>query len=377
VNYALILSGGSGTRLWPLSRKSRPKHLISLVGSKPLLEQTLDRLDGLIEPAARFLITVPEQAPIVRDAARGKAAGIIIEPVGRNNLLPMALSIRFLADRDPESTMAFLPADHSIGLPDKLKAALGHALKVATEGYIVTLGIPTRYPEPNYGHIQKGEKIQTLDKDYTAYKVKSFREKPPMESAEEWNKDKDWFWNGGIFCFSASAMMDLIEKAQPELAEILNSLAPVLARANPTIGNPVIDWESSEEIMDVYRNLPKRLQTSIDYALIEKSDKVATIPVEMDWNDLGGFSALSDFIQSDDNSNRIAPRADGGDSRVLLPGSSNSTVFPSKRAVICLDCDGIIVVDTPDAILVLPATSSQHVRAVVDQITQRGWTDLL
>ncbi len=378
MNYALILSGGSGTRLWPLSRRARPKHLIRLAGGEPLLEQTLDRLNDLIDPAQRFLITIPEQAPIVRDSARGKAAGIIIEPVGRNNLLPMALSTRMIADRDPDACIVFLPADHSIGQPDKLKRSLRTAFAVANEGYIVTLGIPTRHPEPAYGHIQKGDPIPGFeDGEFRAYDVKSFREKPPLELAEEFAKSDEWDWNGGIFIYSTTTMLDLIQHVQPELMEIVNTLASTLSKADPTLENPVLDWAASPEIDEAYKNLPPRLQTSIDYALIEKADKVATIPVDMDWNDLGGFAALADLIDSDDDGNRIIPKADGTESRTLLPGCKNTAVFPGKRTIICLDCEDLIVVESSDALLILPRESSAKVREVVDRIIQRGWNDLL
>ncbi len=379
MNYALILSGGSGTRLWPLSRRARPKHLINLAGGKPLLEQTLDRLGDLIPADRRFLITIPEQAPIVRDAARGRAMGIIIEPVGRNNLFPMVLSTKIIAERDEDARIAFLPADHSMTAPEKLGQALSIAFDVAEEGYIVTIGIPTRYPEPNYGHVQKGDRIAGYDdRDLPVYEVKSFREKPPMETAEEFAGSDEWYWNSGIFVFSATAMMDLVLKMQPELARMVNDLAHVLLKSDSTLANPVIDWEADEEIRDAYINLPQKFQTSIDYALMEKADRVATIPVDMGWSDLGGFAALDDLIEPlEDETNRVAPRMDGGDPRVILPGCRDVTVFPGRRSIVCLDCEDLIVVDTPDALLILPKDSSGKVRDVIDLIKQRGWSDLL
>jgi len=378
VNYALILSGGSGTRLWPLSRRARPKHLVHIAGSKPLLEQTLDRLDGLIPPERRYLITIPEQAPLVRDMARGRAVGILIEPKGKNNLFPMALTTRLISEIDPEARIAFLPSDHSIAEPDKLKSALELAYDVAAKGWIVTLGIPIRHPEPAYGHIHIGDEIPGYEnRGFDVFKVQSFKEKPDEKLAEQYTSSDEWYWNGGIFIYSAMAMMDLISRAQPELAETLDQLAGVLARKTPTMDKPVFDWEASMEINEAYKNLPKKFQTSIDYALMEKADKVATIPVEMGWNDLGSFTALADLLESDDNENRIGPRPDSEEPRVLLPGTTNTAVFPGKRTIICLDCHNLIVVDTNDAILILPRESSADVRSVVEKIKDRGWKDLL
>lgn len=378
MNYALILSGGSGTRLWPLSRRARPKHLISLAGEVPLLEQTLDRLGEIIPPEQRFLITIPEQAPIVRDLARGRAAGIIIEPLGRNNLFPMALSTRFLFDRDPDARIAFLPSDHHILKPGNLLSALECAFDVAGEGYVVTLGIHTRHPEPNYGHIMRGDKIEGFESSgLEVCSVNTFREKPPMDLAEEYHSSDDWFWNGGIFIFSASAMLGLIEEIQPELFDMINELAPILSKEDPGLDHPVIDWEAVEEINEAYRTLPRKLQTSIDYALIEKCSKVATIPVEMGWNDLGGFAALSNLLEPDDSANSVGPGPDESETRVLMPGTAGTTVFPGRRCVVCLDCEDMIVVDTPDALLVLPRSSSGKVREVVDLIRQQGWLELL
>lgn len=378
MKYALILSGGSGTRLWPLSRTARPKHLISLVGEQPLLEQTLTRLDTLIEPSERFLITIPEQAPIVRDMARGKASGIIIEPMGRNNLLPMAISTKMLYDRDPDAQIAFLPSDHSIGKPEKLRAALERAFDVAGEGYVVTLGIPTSYPEPNYGHIRRGDVIDGFSEgEIRAYKVEQFHEKPHREISEKYHDDADWFWNAGIFIYSATTMIGLIETHQPVLFSIICSLEKILAHMNPSITSPVLDWTGSEYIRNCYRDIPKNLQTSIDYAIMEKAKMVATIPVEMNWSDLGGFGSLSRLVAQDEHSNRVAPAAGEDEPRVITMGSENVSIFPGKRAVVVLDCEDLIVVDTHDAILVLPRKSSRRVGEVVQEIRERGWNDLL
>ena len=378
MNYALILSGGSGTRLWPLSRLSRPKHLISLAGGDPLLSYTLARLDGLIEPEQRFLVTIPEQAPVVRDMARGLAAGIIIEPAGRNNLLPLSLACKMLADRDPEAMIAFLPADHHIQQPDALRSALTLAFDVASKGYIITLGIPTRHPEPNYGHVLIGSELPGYEnRDRKVYSVEKFVEKPSDEVAEKYHRDEKVFWNGGIFVFKASTMLDLISRVQPELFKTISDLAGTLSGLKFSLDRPVCDWEAIKGIHDAYLNLPKKLQTSIDYGLMEKAEKVATIPIEMGWNDLGGFAALAGLTEADKNGIRIAPRADGGAARVLTPGSKEVTVFPGKRAIVCLDCENLIVVDTPDSLLILPASSSSKVRDLVDQIKQKGWQDLL
>jgi mannose-1-phosphate guanylyltransferase len=377
VNHALILSGGRGTRLWPLSRKSRPKHLIRLAGGPTLLEQTLSRLDGLIIPEHRYLITIPEQAPIVRDIARGKAIGIIIEPAGRNNLLPMALSTKLISHKDSEAVVVFLPADHTIGRPDRLRKALQRAMDVAREGYIVTLGIPTAYPEPNYGHVQRAGPVPGFENgEFPAFRVKKFHEKPPLEVVLGYTSDETWFWNGGIFIYSVATMLELIRQLQPELHELLESVDSALGHAKPTMDSPVIDWSSSSTIAASYKNLPMTLQTSIDFAIMERAEKVATIPVEMGWSDLGGFAALSELVEPDDDGNRIIPIDPADMERVVLQNSRGVAVFPSKRTVVCLDCEDLIVVDTSDAVLVLPRDSSRKVREVVERIRDKGWTDL-
>ncbi len=377
MNYALILSGGSGTRLWPLSRRARPKHLIPFGGGPTLLEQTLDRLDGLISPNRRYLITIPEQAPIVRDAARGKAVGIIIEPMGVNNLFPMALSTKMIADRDPDAKIVFLPSDHTIDHPGKLRDALECAFEVAADDYIVTLGIPTDHPEPNYGHVRRTEPIEGYEgKTCPAYAVAKFHEKPNLETAEQYTSDNDWFWNGGIFIFSAAAMLGYIERLQPELHAIVSKFAPVLAQANPKMDSPVIDWSSSAAISEGYKNLSPELRTSIDFAIMEKADKVATIPVEMGWSDLGGFKALAELEEADSDGNRVIVPGLDEHTRVLMPGSKNCSVFPGKRVVVCLDCEDMIVVETSDAVLVLPSRSSRRVKEVVDRLQENRWTDL-
>jgi mannose-1-phosphate guanylyltransferase len=378
VDYALILSGGSGTRLWPLSRISHPKHLISLAGAEPLLSQTLHRLDGLIPPERRFLITVPEQAPLVRDMARDRAVGIIIEPVGRNNLLPMALATKMIYDRDKDANIIFLPCDHHINHPDKLRQALKSALKAAGAGYLATLGIPTAHPEPHYGHVKKSFEITKLRTgEMKAYQVEKFHEKPPQEIAERYTGDESWFWNGGIFIFSAATMLYHIEIHQPQLYEIITEVDQDLRKPNPALKKPVIDWTGYDLILNAYTNLPENLKTSIDYAIMEKADKVATIPVEMGWSDLGGFGSLSRLLEKDEQDNRIAHLAGEAEERVIFHGSKNVTAFPSRRAIVMLDCEDLIVVDTHDAILVLPRSSSRKVGEIVKELKSRGWNDLL
>jgi mannose-1-phosphate guanylyltransferase/mannose-6-phosphate isomerase len=378
VNYAIILSGGSGTRLWPLSRRARPKHLISLTGGPTLLEQTLDRLDGLIPSEQRFLITIPEQAPIVRDLARGRALGIIIEPMGRNNVLPMALSTKMIYARDPDAFMVFLPADHNIEHPDRLRDAVNKALEIAAQGYIVTLGIPISRPEPSYGHLLAGDPVPGFEKgDYPGFVVQRFHEKPPWEKAEKYSKSAGWFWNGGIFIYKAATMLELIEKHQPELAKLLKEQAPSLGMAKPSLANPVIDWAASVAISGVYKDLPVQLRTSIDFALMERAEKVAVVPVDIGWDDLGGFKSLSELLDPDAEGNRVASRQDKGETHVLMTGCENVSVFPAKRTIVCLDCHDLIVVDTADAVLVLPRESSGRVGEVVEQLRQRGWNALL
>jgi mannose-1-phosphate guanylyltransferase len=283
-----------------------------------------------------------------------------------------------IADKDPDATIIFLPADHSIQHPEKLKAALQRAVAVANQGFIVTLGCPTSHCEPNYGHVLRGDPLPGFeDGEFPAFSVKQFHEKPPSEEAEKYTQSDDWYWNCGIFIFRAEIMLDLIANKQPELARIINTHRASMSLAQPTMENPVIDWAASTAISDEYKKLQPQLRTSVDFALMERADKIATIPVEMGWSDLGGFAPLAELIEPDESGNRIGPKQGAGEAYVLLPGSRNVSVFPAKRTIVCLDCKDLIVVDTPDALLVLPKGSSRKVGEVVELLRQRGWNTLL
>jgi mannose-1-phosphate guanylyltransferase len=356
--YAVIMAGGGGTRLWPLSRSRRPKPFLPLLeGERTLLEAGVSRLAPLIAPEDVFIVTDARYAPLVREVAPAvPPANIIGEPFGRNTAAAVALTAHAL-DRPADEVMVVLPADQAVRDEDGFRVALATAAERAALGDLVTLGVQPTEPSTGYGYVVATGEAE-LHGGRPTYRVARFEEKPTPERAHELISSGAAYWNAGIFVWQRSAALAGLNAYSADISEPIGSW---MATAAPT-GRA--GWPG-DACAETYAGLR---DTSIDYALLEPASleaKVAVVPISVGWSDLGSWSALRDQrsvegapVISSEGSARVID-IDGVDVLVHAAG---------ERLVATVGLEGVIVVDTPDALLVISADAAQDVKQVVNQL---------
>jgi mannose-1-phosphate guanylyltransferase len=345
---AVVMAGGRGTRFWPRSRALRPKQFLPMAGDQPLLVQTVERLRPDVEPRHVYVVTTEDLAEATRALLPElPPENVIVEPEGRNTAPCLALALAVIARRVPEGVMAVLSADHWIGDRDlfigDLRVAAGHAER---EGALVTFGIRPAFPETGYGYIE-------AEGEGPVCAVRAFREKPDRATAMDYVASGRHFWNAGIFVWTLKDMRAELQRHAPELLQPLEAWAAAGADAST--------------LAATYGKLPK---ISIDYALMEKSDRVAVVPARFRWSDVGSWPAAAAFVDPDARGN-----ATQGD--VVLVDADNCAVFGGRRLVACAGVQDLIVVDEPDALLVCRRDRAQEVKTIVERLQAAGRTDLL
>lgn len=349
--YASILSGGIGSRFWPLSRESTPKQLLNVAGVESLLKATIKRLDPLVPVDRISIITNDKQAEIIRlhlDFAKGEPSpGYVLEPMGRNTAPAIGLAAIRLLDEDPQVVMAVLPADHLIKDGAAFRDALSAAYVVAEEGRLVTFGITPTFPETGYGYIKSAREIVKNVDGFDVRKVESFVEKPGIEKAQEYLADGGYYWNSGIFVWKASRILEEMELHAPDIYRAL------------------MDIRDGLDLKEAYSKISP---ISIDHAILEKTDDCVVIEANFPWSDMGSWSSLSDVFTPDSNGNIIK-------GRVVDIDSSGSIIMGCDRVVASIGLNEMIVIDTPDATLVCPKDRAQDVREIVGIIKDKGFSE--
>jgi mannose-1-phosphate guanylyltransferase len=346
--YAVVMAGGSGTRFWPLSRKHKPKQTLPILGPATMVRQTVERLFPLFEPRRIFVVTAREHADVVRrDLDIVPEENIIDEPVGRDTAAAIGLAATFLHWRDPEAAFVVLPADHFIDDPIRFQKALTRGHEAARTGGLVTFGIKPRYAATCYGYLQRGERAGDV------HRVRRFCEKPKAEVAREFLKSGEYYWNGGIFVWQASAILAEIRRFLPELGASL-------AEIEKALGTSRLPAVLSHEYGKLRR-------VSIDYGVMEKANQVFMIEADFEWDDVGSWSAAAERRPRDGAGNAI-------DGKVLSVDTRDSLVLSSdpKHLVGVLGLDGFVVVHTPDATLVCPKNRSEELKKLVEEIQAKG-----
>lgn len=347
--WAVIPAGGSGTRLWPLSRSTRPKFLLPLLGQESLLQQTFERLRGLTDPERILVICGPAHAAaIARQLPELPAANIIIEPAPNGTGPALALGTALIARQDPGAIVGSFHADHDVADTAAFHAAVLTAIEAARTGHLVTIGLTPTRPETGYGYIERTDQVLLQTEHGTAFRAARFVEKPDIERAEEYVASGTFLWNAGMFTWRARALLAEIRRLQPALHD--------------GIARIVDDWDSQSRestTASIWATLPN---ITIDTGVMERAQKVAVIPAEMGWSDVGDWHGLGEMIEQDALGNSVR-----GD--LLQIDTSNSVIWSETgRMVAMVGLDNIIVVDTDDALLIIDRAKSQDVRQVVERL---------
>ena len=348
---ALILAGGSGTRFWPLSRKLRPKQLLALEGNRSLLRETLERLSPLIEPREVWIATTEALADAVRrELPEVPEAQVLVEPEGRNTAPAIGWAVRSMPEAVRAGVVAVLPADHRMGDPAAFRRTLEQAGRLVEErDLVMTLGISPRRPETGYGYLELAPEVG----EHGERRVRRFVEKPTLEKAQEFLDSGHYLWNGGIFVFRGTTLLAILARLVPELAQGLEEIAA-----------------SPNRLSELYRELPS---ISIDYAVMERLDELATLSLDCGWSDLGSWEALAEILPAE------AAKAAGnvGKGDVVALEAEDNLLFAETGTIAVLGVSGLVVVRTGDAVLVIPKERSQEVRRLVAELGARGREDLL
>jgi mannose-1-phosphate guanylyltransferase len=349
--YAIILAGGAGTRFWPLSRQSEPKQFLNICSDRPMIEQTINRLHSLIKRDKIYIATNRLYHKKIKHHLKKlnvPRQNIFFEPEARNTLAPIGSLSKCIYEKDREAIIAVLPCDHHIKDVGRFLNVLKKAIIAAKDGYIITLGINPEWPETGYGYIKTNPKSLPCRQagkiqNPNIFKVERFIEKPDLKKAKKFTKDKRYFWNGGIFIFRADIILQEIKKFLPHDFGIIAKI-----RDRKTLNQL---W-------------PKIRPISIDYAVMEKSKKLALIPASFGWVDLGSWQAIERFGQKDKHGNIFRGNC-------IDIASKNTIAWSDYRLLGTIGLDNLIIIDTKDALLVCAKDRTQDVKRLVEVLKKK------
>lgn len=354
--FAVIMAGGGGTRLWPASRRRRPKQSLRLVGERTLFQLAVDRVRGMLPIERILVVTGADQVELLqRQVPDLPESSFVLEPEPRGTAAVAGLASLVIESRSPGAVMACLTADHSIAHPERLVAALQAGCALALEGELVTLGISPTFPATGYGYIERGEEHGVYE-GHQAYRVLSFKEKPAADVAREYLSGGRHYWNSGMFVWRADRVREEIARQLPALDAVLASIADKIASgAGP----------------DAYAAAWSTLTTqTIDYGVMEHARQVSVIPADdLGWCDIGSWDRLFEILAADASGNVVM-----GPSDKLMIDTRNTLVYGDGdgRLVVTLGVDDMLVIEAGDVLLVCPRARAEDVRGVVEQLISGG-----
>jgi mannose-1-phosphate guanylyltransferase len=344
--YALILAGGGGKRLWPMSRQQSPKQMLPLVGNRTMFKMSVERLHPLFTSDDVYVSTGRNyEDELKADASEIPAKNFVIEPSARDNAAAVGLAMAVIHQRDPNAVVAMLTADHYIKDIETFRSVLETAYHLAQEGKIVTLGISPTHPATGFGYIQQGETITTMN-GFDVHKAVRFTEKPDDVTATQFVNSGKYSWNSGMFIWKAETAMRELERQQGGMYALLNKL-------QPTVDTP----EFEPTLESIWEDMPKK---SIDYAVMEHAENMVVIPVEMGWNDVGTWASLYDVLEHDAERN-----AGNQDPEHRITLDATGSLFFTDKLTVAIGIQDLIVVETEDAILICDRKKSQDVKKIV------------
>lgn len=339
--HGIILAGGSGSRLWPLSRELYPKQLLKISSDKSLLERTYERLMGIMDIDNIIAVTNTKHYSDVKMqlSEYSKDAIVLSEPSAKNTAPAISIAVKYLLDFDSDDIILVVPSDHLINNSELFRKTVDEAQKLAKEGYIVTIGVKPTNAGTGFGYIKKGQKMEN------GYKVDCFKEKPDLKTAQEYLESGDYYWNSGIFVFSASTYMETLKEYAPEIYEVTQKF----------------NFKVQDDID--YMTFDKYPSISIDYAIMEHAKNIAMVEMQCDWNDLGSWDAVYEINKKDENGNvKIG--------NIIEKDCQNSMLYSSGRMLAGVGLKDVIIVETPDAILACDKNDTQGVKQVFEKLKE-------
>jgi mannose-1-phosphate guanylyltransferase len=356
--YAVIMAGGTGTRLWPLSRQSYPKQALKLVDDKTMFQHAVERIRSVFPLERVFVVTRAQHVRVLMGQVPELSAGnFILEPEGRGTAPAIGLAAIHLKDRDPNAAMAVLTADHFIADTEEFCQVLGAAESVATDGSLVTLGIQPSSASTGFGYIQQGSALGERS-GFEFFAVQRFAEKPDPTSASQMVKSGNYSWNSGMFVWRADRILEEFRRQMPEFYV-------QLAEVEAVLGTP--EYEPT-----LKRVWPRVAKQTIDYGVMEGAENVAVIPIDIGWSDVGSWANLPELLPSDEAGNVAVGQHVEIDTRDTLVFAGNG-----NRLVATIGVEGLVIVDTEDALLICAKGREQDVRAVVKRLEEMGCSEWL
>ncbi|MEA3350917.1 MAG: sugar phosphate nucleotidyltransferase [Chloroflexota bacterium] len=347
--YAVIMAGGSGSRLWPLSRRTSPKQALKLVGDRTMFQYAVERIEPVFPSERIFVVTSEEQADILSEQVPElPIENFIIETEGRGTAPAIGLTAIHLAHSDSRASMALLTADHFITDTDHFCDALTAAGKVADDGSLVTLGIQPTFASTGFGYIHQGA-ILGEKRGFDFYAVRDFIEKPDAQTAQQMFRNGEYSWNSGMFIWKVARILEEFERQMPEFYA-------QLCEVQQSLGTP-----NYEAVLK--RIWPQVAKQTIDYGVMEGARQVVVFPVEIGWTDVGNWNNLFELLPIDENTNVVVGNHIGID-------TTGTLIFGKKRLIATIDIDDLIIVDTDDALLVCSRESDQDVRTIVKRLKE-------